>query len=219
MVVGAGSHTVAWATTVATCYLLSNPSILQKLKDELKTIPPTEDVSAFYARLEKLPYLTGVVKESLRLSHGVSLRLPHIAPQQDLVYKDWVIPAGVSVAMTPALIHLDPNNFANPEAFQPERWVEDTTGKLDRCLAAFSGGGRKCLGINIAWAELYLIIAGLYGDFGGMGKSDGNDWKIEGRKGVMELFETSVEDVVVVGDNLFPVVQEGSQGVRVLIKS
>lgn len=214
-VVGAGSHTTAWAISVGSYYILSNPSILRKLKDELKTVNVDGgNGKHILSQLEKLPYLTGVIKESLRLSHGVSLRLPRIAPNQEMRYKDWIIPAGASVGMTPALMHLDPNNFIDPEVFRPERWVEDKNGQLDKYIAAFSGGSRICLGINLAWAELYLIIAGFFGEFGGMGKG----WRVEG-KSVLELFETDLGDVQVVGDNFFPLVKEGSQGVRVIIKS
>lgn len=216
-VVGAGSHTTAWAVSVCSYYVLSNPHILRKLKDELKTVNlDGKSEQQLLRQLEKLPYLTGVVKESLRLSHGVSLRLPRIAPSQEMRYRDWIIPAGTSVGMTPALMHLDPENFINPEAFSPERWVEDKNGQMDKCIAAFSGGSRICLGINLAWAELYLIIAGFFGEFGGKGR----EWRVEGKgKSVLELFETDLGDVQVVGDNFFPLVKEGSQGVRVLIKS
>jgi cytochrome P450 len=219
-VVGAGSHTVAWAVSVGSCYILSNPSILRNLKNELKTVDLSGgNEQLLLSQLEKLPYLTGVVKESLRLSHGVSLRLPRIAPMQEMRYKDWIIPAGTSVGMTAALMHLDPNNFSDPDTFKPERWVEDTDGRLDKYLNPFGGGGRICLGINLAWAELHLIIAGFFGKFGGIGSKGEKEWRLEGEKGVLELFGTDVGDVRICGDNFFPLVKEGSLGVRVLIKS
>jgi len=221
-VVGAGSHTVAWAVSVGSYYILSNPAILTKLKAELQTVDQDRvNEQALLSRLEKLPYLTGVVKECLRLSHGVSLRIPRIAPHQEMRYKDWIIPAGTSVGMTAALMHLDPANFPEPERFMPERWVDDASGRLDKYLAAFSGGSRICLGINLAWAELYLIIASFFGDFGVLVGSgvEGKERRVEGRRGLLELFETDVGDVACCGDNFFPQVKEGSQGVRVLIKS
>lgn len=38
---------------------------------------------------------TGVIREGLRLSHGVTTRLPRVAPMESLRYKNWVIPPGV----------------------------------------------------------------------------------------------------------------------------
>lgn len=40
---------------------------------------------------------TAVVKEALRLSYGVTTRLPRVA-QEDIRYKEYIIPAGVSAA-------------------------------------------------------------------------------------------------------------------------
>jgi hypothetical protein len=51
--------------------------------------------------LEQLPYLTAVIKEGLRLSYGVSHRLPRIAPNEIISLvsgkKTWEIPPGVSL--------------------------------------------------------------------------------------------------------------------------
>jgi hypothetical protein len=47
---------------------------------------------------------TGVVDEALRLSYGLIIRLPRIAPNEDLRYKDYTIPAGVSVFLNITII-------------------------------------------------------------------------------------------------------------------
>ena len=76
----AGQTTTAWALTCAVCYILSDPQVLAQLRFELQAaIPDAENVDradAFrYEKLESLPYLTGCIKESIRLSYGVSGRL------------------------------------------------------------------------------------------------------------------------------------------------
>jgi cytochrome P450 len=93
--VAAGTETTAWALTVITFYLLQSPEKLQRLRDELKEANATSST-----QLEKLPYLTAVIQEGLRLSFGVCSRLPRIAPDQELVLNDgkkmWRIPRNVS---------------------------------------------------------------------------------------------------------------------------
>jgi cytochrome P450 len=80
-------------------YLLSRPSVLSKLKDELEqsllnssTIPSLKDI-------EPLPYLSAVISETLRFSIGVSNRQTRISPDEIMVYHDgkreWKIPPGV----------------------------------------------------------------------------------------------------------------------------
>jgi cytochrome P450 len=93
--IAAGTETTAWCLTVITFYLLKDPKKLQRLRDELlkANITSTTD-------LEKLPYLNAVIQEGLRLSFGVSHRLPRISPIAPMRFIDgtkvWEIPAGVS---------------------------------------------------------------------------------------------------------------------------
>jgi cytochrome P450 len=212
VLIGAGSHTVAWALTVSAFYILSNPTILRNLKEELRANKTTADWLSLY-QLEKLPYLTAVIKEGLRLSYGASVRLPRSAPDTELRFKDWVIPRGTSVSMSAVLQHENEAVFPEARSFKPERWLEDTSGKLDKYLVSFNAGSRMCLGINLAWAEMYLCLAAIFDTFGGNEYRGGND------KGVLELFETGASDVEIKADVFFPVVEEGSKGVRVMIRS
>jgi cytochrome P450 len=210
-VVEAGSHSVAWALTVLSYHLLSSPPLLLKLKTELAAAKSNGLLVP--GQFEKLPFLTAVVKEALRLSYGVSLRLARISPEADLQYGNWRIPKGTSVRMTGVLILQNPDIFPSPREFKPERWLEDADGRLDKYLVSFLGGSRKCLGITLAWAELYMCVAGLYGEFGS------REVQEEGDRGVLELFETDRSDVEIVGDAFFPEVKEESKGLRVKISS
>ena len=63
----AGGETTGHAMTVITYYVLSNPDIYQKLVSELKMTFPNKTTNLEYLKLEKLPYLTSVIKEGLRL--------------------------------------------------------------------------------------------------------------------------------------------------------
>jgi hypothetical protein len=206
-----GTHTAAWALSVATFYLLSQPSTLLALKAELSVAIPKPTNVIPLATLEKLPYLTGVIKEGLRLSYGESSRIPRISPDAPLQLNDWVIPAGTPVSMTSTLMHHDESVFPDSYAFKPERWVNDPTGHLDRYMVAFTKGSRNCLGMPLAWAEMYLCLAGIFRRFGSgdvRGKDD---------EGVLELFETDETDVKMIGDLFFPLVKADSKGIRVKV--
>lgn len=54
-------------------------------------------------------------------------------------------------------MHNNPALFPAPHAFQPERWLANPG--LQTYLVAFSRGPRSCLGINLAWLELRLVLA------------------------------------------------------------
>ena len=220
IVVGAGTLTTSWALAVATYHLLATPQILSKLKTELKSSVPDRQ-SVALPTLQKCKYLAAVVQEAIRLSYGVASRLQRISPDKALLFtdrslkKDWVIPPGTPVGMTSVLLHQDPSIFANPHAFRPERWIENPG--LDRFLVSFSKGSRQCLGINLAYAEMHLCLFALFSRFGSTGPDGGV--RMEGDEGVLELFETKLGDVEVHGDGFVPLTAEGSQGVRVQVRS
>ena len=190
IVVGAGTLTTSWALSVATYHLPASPRILAKLKTELKTVIPDPDVIVALPVLEQLPHLNAVTQEAIRLSYGVASRLQRISPEKPLIFNDsdsgqsWVIPPNTPVGMTSVLIHQDESVFPNAISFVPERWIQSP--RLDRYLVSFSKGSRQCLRINLAYAEMYLCLAGIFSRFGSGGI---NGVKMEGDEGVLELFE------------------------------
>src|SRR6186713_188989 len=66
--------------------------------------------------------------------------------------------------MTARLTHRNEGIFEDPTAFRPERWLGENN-HLDRYLIPFNRGSRSCLGLNLALAELYLILAATFRRF------------------------------------------------------
>lgn len=91
----AGTETTAWTLTVIIFHLLKAPDKLERLTKELRDANATTSTE-----LEQLPYLSAIIQEGLRLSYGVSHRLPRIAPSETLRFVSgdttWEIPPGVS---------------------------------------------------------------------------------------------------------------------------
>ena len=75
-----------------------------------------------------------------------------------------------------------------------------TTKSLSRYMTAFGRGSRQCIGINIAYAELYIGIATLF------------------RRFDFDLFETERADVDLAHDFVSAHARHGSKGVRVMVK-
>ncbi|KAG0645177.1 Cytochrome P450 monooxygenase [Hyphodiscus hymeniophilus] len=208
----AGSETTSSALGNITYYLLAQPDILKRLRDELATVVKDGRITeTTTAELEKLPYLTAVIKEGLRLSFGTAGRLYRISPDKSLIYNDgkrqWDIPAGTPVAMSTPLLHLNAKTFPSPTSFDPTRWLDNP--QLDRYLVSFSKGPRNCVGMNLAWAELYNTITAVFGHYGGV--------ECEGPR--MELYKTTERDVLLAHEYFMPFTWEGSEGVRVTLSS
>lgn len=171
-VIFAGTETTARALSVMTFHIFNDTRILRRLRAELApvftafeeqgSVPPS-------TALEVLPFLAGCVNEGLRLSHGPVIRLPRCAMDVPLSYthgqgKDsqtYTIPSGTPVSQSTLFVHLDESIFPTPKSFDPDRWIKD--GKrdftLERFICSFTKGTRQCLGINMAYAEMFLTIS------------------------------------------------------------
>ena len=206
LIATAGSETTAWAITITTYHVMRNPNVLAKVREELSTVggPVREgEAVADWTSLEKLPYLTAVIKEGTRMAGGMLSRLPRIY-DKPIHYKNHVIPAGTPVAMTPHLVLIDENIFPNARKFDPDRWLDkassgSTTSRLDKYIVAFGKGSRNCIGMHLAYAQLYMCIAALCGRYD------------------LELYQTEEEDVTPSRDLFTAGTKVGSKGIRVVV--
>ena len=144
---------------------MANTNVHTKLLDELKTVMPHPRDQAKLQTLQDLPYLTAIILEGLRLSHPITHRLARSFPNKPLRYGDKTIPPGTTVYMTSLLMHENEDIFPDPRVFWPERWLGSDQQRLQRYLTPFTRGSRACLGINLAWAEMYLILASVFRRF------------------------------------------------------
>nr|UVI58156.1 cytochrome P450 monooxygenase [Aspergillus roseoglobulosus] len=198
-IVAAGTETTAHTMTICTFHILNNKQILENLRAELdESFPDKKEMDL--QTLEQLPYLTGIIYEGLRLSYGLSHRLQRICPTDSLKYNDVVIPPNTSIGMSSALIHHDESLFPNSHEFVPERWADlEERKRLNKYLVSFSKGARQCIGMNLAFAELYMAVATVFRTFD------------------MKLHETTEDDVRLHSDMILPHAKAGSKGVRVVI--
>lgn len=211
----AGTLTTAWTLEVIMFWLIMKPEILCKLKDELKVAMPDKNAVVPLPTLEGLPYLNAVIKEGIRLSYGVSCRLARIDPENEMIYadpatgKDWVIPPNTPVGMTSVQMHHIESLFPDSKRFYPERWLTPEAKSLEKYIVSFTAGSRQCLGINLAYAELYLALSAIWRRWGSTAYRD------EADEGVFELYETGLRDVEIEADAFLPLQQKGTQGIRV----
>lgn len=176
ILIAAGFDTASRVLTVIFYHLLTKEHIRSRVLAELRTVMPTPSSPLpSVAQLERLRYLTCVIHEGTRLGHAVAGRLVRIAPDDDLCYTSrsndddggrvYTIPRGTTFSQSSYLIHMDESIYPNPTEFNPDRyWSADSkTTEAQRLLVAFGKGTRSCVGINLAFTELYLTIAALVG--------------------------------------------------------
>ncbi|RDW56886.1 hypothetical protein BP5796_12953 [Coleophoma crateriformis] len=162
-ILNAASDTTGNAMTVTAYNVLSNPEIYRTLTEELKTAFPNKDQPLEFSKLEKLPYLTGAIKEGLRLSFGVPGRMPRVVPEPGAKFNDYYIPAGSFVSLSSWMLHQDEGYFPKPQKFDPTRWSDPKDSRrMEKAFVPFGKGTRACAGMNLAYCELYITLGTLF---------------------------------------------------------
>ena len=165
VLVGAGTETIGKTLSMTTFHLLADKGKGQTLKKELLTFGGNANQSMTFQDLQKLPFLSAVISEGLRISSSISGRLPRVHPTAAMKYRSYTIPAGIAISMSIRDIHFDESIFPDAHKFKPERWLGDEGRALEKYLVPFGKGPRSCVGMNLALTELYLVIATLFRKF------------------------------------------------------
>lgn len=152
------SNHLAW-----TLYLLSShPSIRRRLEDEID-----DRVSGLVPTLEEVrqcEFLDQVVDESLRL-YPPAWTVER-EPLEDRRIDGYTIEAGSIVSVGPYFVHHNPDVWANPEGFDPDRFGPDGDAPDHRYAHfPFGGGPRMCVGADFAILESKLVLATILGRY------------------------------------------------------
>ncbi|KAL1634458.1 hypothetical protein SLS58_010654 [Diplodia intermedia] len=162
------------ALSMIAYHVLSNVQVRDELHAELLAAFPDEHQPMQWAALEKLPLLAAVIKEGLRLSYGVIGRLPRVVPEPGAVFNGHAIPAGSIVGMSSWTMHRTPSVFPEPDKFDPSRWLDPAAARrLSPYLVSFGKDSRQCIGMPLAYCELYVTVATIF-------RSLGSDLEVNG---------------------------------------
>lgn len=164
----AGSDTTAAGLSSTLYYLLSNPTCISKLRAEVDSrIALSDDRDIVpYELVRDLPYLRACIDEALRLRPPIPYPLQRlVVSPEGAVIAGHFVKQGTVVAVAPYSIHRTESLFPDPDAYNPDRWINQDDPEQIQNLKAynivFSQGPRQCLGRHIAIVELQIIISSL----------------------------------------------------------
>lgn len=157
-VFGAGYDT----TTLAICTVLMAaacfPEEQRKVHEELDAIIGTDRAPAFTDK-KSLPRLHAFVSEALRWRPLTPMGVPHRTTQV-VVFENYRIPAGTTVFGNHWAISRDPDVFPDPNAFKPDRWLDDEGRvRADLKFFVFGFGRRVCPGQHVANSSVFINAA------------------------------------------------------------
>lgn len=209
----AGSDTTAAAIRIILLYIMTHPRVYAKLQAEIDETTksgaapaPPAVVSDIEAR--KMPYLSAVVREGMRVHPPVANLFSRIAPDAgDVVTvqgKEYFIPGGTMVGYSAWSMHRNNRALYGDDAavFRPERWFVDESNaaekeRLKEMIKTndmiFGYGRWVCLGRNIALIEVHKCVFELLRHFDLALSNPAEPWKTHNSLGLWEIKDMWVD--------------------------
>ena len=106
----AGTDTTAVTLTYLVWCVFSRPDLREKIEGEVAAL--SDDYTD--ADLLELPWLNGIISETLRLYGPIASALPRVAPPEGAVLGGIPIPGGTFISTQSYTIHRDPELFPKP---------------------------------------------------------------------------------------------------------
>ncbi|MBR8833515.1 MAG: cytochrome P450 [Stigonema ocellatum SAG 48.90 = DSM 106950] len=154
----AGHETTASALTWAFYWIDYLPQVRDKLKRELDCVGDNSDPSV----IAKLPYLTAVCQETLRIYPIVMNGFLRVV-KSPIEIMGYTLPVGTAIIPSIYLAHHREEVYPQPKQFKPERFLERQFSPYE--YLPFGGGNRRCIGMAFAQYEMKLVLATILSRF------------------------------------------------------
>ncbi|KAJ5640708.1 hypothetical protein N7528_000333 [Penicillium herquei] len=160
-----GSDTTSSTLLAFVLAMASHPNVLRKAQEELDRVCGNTRSPGFYD-LPKLEYMRACMNETLRWRPMAPVGIPHMLTQDD-TYEGYFIPKGTIMFMNTWAIHMDEDEYDEPEEFMPERFIDNKFGCKDgknlddqrRVTYGFGAGRRSCAGQRMAENSLMINMS------------------------------------------------------------
>lgn len=174
----AGGEEPATLVTTALYYLMQYPLVLKRLQNELREAYQ-EAKNVTFASVEKLAYLNAVIQEAFRIHPPNAAHNSRRTAKTERI-DGYIVPPGVSLraacSATSGLMYIQTvvevasyaatksgMNFAEPDVFAPERWLDDAPDKFSNdkkdASQPFLVGPRACIGKSLAMMIVRTTLA------------------------------------------------------------
>jgi len=148
----AGHETTATAMAWALYWTHYQPEVGNKILQELDTLGDSPDPMSIF----RLPYLTAVCNETLRIYPVAMLTFPRVV-QESVELLGYKLEPGTNIVGSMYLIHHREDLYPEPKQFKPERFLERQFSPYE--FIPFGGGARRCIGDALAQFEMKLVLA------------------------------------------------------------
>ncbi|WMV40569.1 hypothetical protein MTR67_033954 [Solanum verrucosum] len=178
----ASFETTSLAITLAIKFLHEYPKALKELTiSETHLLHQLNNIYIYFQKKGHLEEHVAIIRRRENASYGLTwkeyksmkftfqfinetVRLANIAPVifrkalKDINFKEYTIPAGWAVMVSPPAVHLNPAKYEDPLQFNPWRWEGIEINGASRNFMAFGGGMRFCVGTDFTKVQMAVFL-------------------------------------------------------------
>ncbi|XP_042373259.1 abscisic acid 8'-hydroxylase 1-like [Zingiber officinale] len=154
-VIFAARDTTASVLTWIIKYLGDNPNILRAVTEEQEQITKSKlgNESLTWPDTKNMPLTSRVIQETMRVASILSFTFREAV--EDVEYEGYLIPKGWKVLPLFRNIHHSPENFSDPEKFDPSRFE---VAPKPNTFMPFGNGTHSCPGNELAKLEMLVLL-------------------------------------------------------------
>jgi sterol 14-demethylase len=164
----AGQHTSCISSTWTSLFIASDPSIMKRIIEEQEQVMDDPGAPLDFDKINEMQLLHDCMREALRLCPPLILLIRKAMKDVPVKAggKQYVIPKGDMVFVSPSVGMRLPSVFPNPDTFDPDRFGPGREEhKQPYAYLGFGGGMHSCMGQNFAFIQVKTILSVLFREY------------------------------------------------------
>ncbi|KAG6070738.1 hypothetical protein E4U33_004050 [Claviceps sp. LM78 group G4] len=153
-----GTHTIASSLRSMLLALILYPDVQRRAQQEIDEVLSSSDRLPEFQDRDHLPYVNALIKEMYRWMPIVPVGTTHVT-EEEMVFSGYRIPKGAFLLPSIWWFTHDPEKYANPSVFDPDRFLAPRNEGPDPKDHVFGYGRRRCPGRYLADDTLFLTIS------------------------------------------------------------
>lgn len=159
----AGQHTSCISSTWTLLFIANDPSIFSRvLEEQDRVLGNDRSQTLSYDHVQEMEFLHNCMREALRLcpTFIMILRRAEVDIPVRVQDRQYVIPKGDFVCISPTVSMRLKTTFPDPDTFDPDRFAEPREEhKTPYAYLGFGGGMHSCMGQNFAFVQVKTILS------------------------------------------------------------
>ncbi|KAG6028981.1 hypothetical protein E4U19_001206 [Claviceps sp. Clav32 group G5] len=152
-----GTHTIVSSLRSILLALILYPEVQRRAQQEIDEVVSSDRLPECQDR-GHLPYVNALIKEMYRWMPVMPVGTTHVT-EEEMISSGYRIPKGAFLLPSIWWFTHDPDKYANPSVFDPDRFLAPRNEGPDPKDHVFGYGRRRCPGRYLADDTLFLTIS------------------------------------------------------------